>query len=427
MNTRDALPERAGAAIPARAAAGIPERTRAAIRSSAAVFADTDAPLPERADVAIVGGGIIGLAVAEELAAQGRGVIVLDDGERAGVSTHAAAGMLAPAAEADVELPGLCEFRRFSHSLYPEFVARVKRLSGVDCSFRREGTLLVALDRDHAAEIERLRDIMGSQGFATRALSAAEVLELEPGLSPRVVGGVLLPQDYHVDQRRLVQALRLAVAAGRGRVIRDVRVEGVTAEGRIEGRRGADGRSFVLTAAQVVVAGGSWTNVDLHSPCAELPLRPVKGQILRLEAPGLLRRVVRTPDVYMVPHADGDLVVGATMEEQGFDASPTAGAVFDLLRHAWRAVPGIYDLPLREIAVGFRPCTRDHRPLIGHAGGRVFVASGHYRNGILQAPGTARLLAALLCEESAHPLLPHFDPGRFTRPAAPGEVEARRR
>ncbi len=383
--------------------------------------------IPARVDVAIVGGGIIGLAVAEELCTRGRSVVVLDDGARAGISTLAAAGMLAPAAEADVELPGLAEFRNFSHSLYPEFVSRVERRSGMECGFRQEGTLLVALDRDHVAEVERLRGIMSSQGFATRPLEAAEVLEMEPALSPRIVGGVLVPQDFHVDQRRLLLALRLAVEAERGIVIRDARVDRVTAAGEVEGKRGPEGVGFALTAAHVVVAGGSWTNVELQSPCANLPVRPVKGQVVRLHAPGLLQRVIRIPEVYLVPHWGGDLVVGATVEEQGFDASPTAGGVFDLLRHAWRTIPGIYDAPLKEISVGFRPCTRDHRPLIGRVEGRVFVATGHYRNGVLQAPGTARLLAALLCGEPAPPLLQYFDPERISGPEDAGQLVSRRR
>lgn len=372
-----------------------------------------ETPIPVRADVAVVGGGIVGLAVAHELCERGRGVVVLDDGARAGNSTQAAAGMLAPAAEADVELPGLCAFRQWSHSLYPEFVARVERAAGSDCGLRTAGTLLVALDRDHAAELERLRAIIQEQGFSTQALDAPQILEMEPGLSPRVVGGVLLPQDFHVDQRRLVQALRVAVAAQGGKLWHDVRVQSVSADGHIGGDRSGNGARFALRARQVVVAGGSWTNVELASPCARLPIRPVKGQVVRLYAPGLLRRVVRTPDVYVVPHGDGELVVGATVEEQGFDARPTAGAVFDLLRHAWRVLPGIYDLPLRELSVGFRPCARDHRPLIGHVEGRVYVASAHYRNGILQAPGTARLLGLLLCDDTVHPLLTHFEPGRF--------------
>jgi glycine oxidase len=367
--------------------------------------------VPARADIGVVGGGIIGLAIAHELAARGRFVVVLDQSTRPGTATPAAAGMLAPVAESDVELPGLCEFRRWSHSLYPEFVAAVEALADTDCGFRTEGTLLVGLDRDHAAEIERLRGIMEAQGFQPRPLTGSEVLQLEPGLVPRVVGGLLLEQDYHVDQRRLARALGRAVEKRGGLVLRDAVVRSVGADGSVEGR-GADGAPFRLQCGEVVVAAGSWSNVDLDSPCAQLPLRPVRGQVVRLEAPGLLQRVVRTPDVYMVPHADGALILGATVEEQGFDARPTAGAVFDLLRHAWRALPGIYDLPLLEVSVGFRPVCRDHLPAIGRVQGRVCVATGHFRNGILLAPGTARMLAALLDGE-VPPLARHFDPLRF--------------
>ena len=373
--------------------------------------------IPAQVDVAIVGGGIIGLAVAAELAERGRDVIVFDDAARAGNSTRAAAGMLAPAAEADVELPGLCEFRQWSHGLYPDFVAHVEARSGIDTGFRTAGTLLVAVDRDHRAEIERLGAIMTSQGFTPRALSAGELLALEPSLSPRVAGGLLLSQDFHIDQRRLLQALRLAVERRSERRLQDVTVESVGPDGAVVGRR-ATGEPFETGAQQVVVAAGSWSNVGLQSPCAPLPLRPVKGQVLRLQAPGLLTRVVRTPDVYLVPHAGGEIVVGATVEEQGFDVRPTAGGVFDLLRHAWRVLPGIYDTPLVEVAVGLRPCSRDHRPLIGRVRGSVFAATGHFRNGVLLAPGTARLLALLLCDGVAHPLQAHFDPQRFVLPAA---------
>jgi glycine oxidase len=371
--------------------------------------------IPPRVDVGIVGGGIIGLAVAHELAERGREVVVLDHGARPGNATHASAGMIAPVAEADVELPGLCEFRQWSHQLYPEFVARVEERAGVDCSLRRDGTLLVALDRDHTAELERLRDIMQDQGFEPQPLNAKDVLDMEPGLSARTLGGLLLEQDDHIDQRVFVRALRIAVEKGRGRVFDDVVVERVTPDGAVQGHHTTGDRRFELECEQVVVAAGSWSNVELDSPVAELPLRPVRGQVVRLHAPALLRRVVRTPDVYMVPHAAGELVLGASVEEQGFDVQPTAGAVFELLRHAWRALPGIYDLPLKEISVGFRPVSRDHLPVIGRLQGRVCVATGHFRNGILLAPGTARLLGLLLCDAAEHALLGYFEPQRFAQ------------
>ena len=386
----------------------------------------TPIDIPERTDVGVVGGGTIGLAVAHELAERGREVVVLDDATRPGISTWAAAGMLAPVAESDVELPGLCEFRRWSHSLYPEFVARVEAAAGVDCAFRAEGTLLVALDRDHAAEIERLRGIMEAQGFQPRPLTAAAAIRLEPGLVPRVVGGLLLEQDYCIDQRRLAQALQRAVERRGGRIVRDAIVERAGADGTVVGRRrnGAPETRFHMQCEHVVVAAGSWSGGGLDSPCGHLPLRPVRGQVVRLAAADVLRRVVRTPDVYMVPHAGGELVLGASVEEQGFDARPTAGAVFDLLRHAWRALPGIYDLPLLEVSVGFRPVCRDHLPAIGRMQGRVYAATGHYRNGILLAPGTARMLGLLLQDGAEHALLRYFDPQRFGRERATERVSA---
>jgi glycine oxidase len=379
--------------------------------------------LPQRVEFGIVGGGIIGLALAYELASRDRGVVVFDDARRAGNATHAAAGMVAAAAESEIEHAGFIELRRLSRALYPEFVKRVEADSGVDCAFRTRGTILVALDRDQSVEIARLREIVSEQGFDTVALSGREVLELEPNLSGRVVEGLRLPHDFHIDQRRFMQALRRAAKRSGALVTTDATVERVDTGGRVSGRRGdaASAERFDVRCDQVVVAAGSWTSVDLRLPFEPLPVRPVRGQVVRLQADDVLRHVVRTPDVYLVPHADGELVVGASVEEQGFDANPTAGAVLDLLRHAWRALPALYDAPLHEIAVGFRPTARDHLPIIGRLRGCTAVATGHYRNGILLAPGTARLLAQLLCEDFEHELLRWFDPQRF---AVQGALQA---
>ena len=375
--------------------------------------------LPTRSDVTIVGAGIIGLSVAFELAGRGRAVLIVDRDDVAGTATPAAGGMLAPVAESDIELAGLCEFRRFSHALYPEFVERVQKLSGIDCGFEKAGTLLVAVDRDHREELERLQVIFADQGFPVAWLSAAEVAEREPSLTPRVVCGLSLPQDLCVDTRLLQQALELAVVALGAQVRRGVCVEHVHADGQLDVRqRGAEAVQRIASE-EVVVAAGSWSNVGLGGVLAHLPLRPVKGQILRLRAASLLRRVIRTPDIYLIPHRAGHLIVGASVEEQGFDVVPTAGATLDLLRHAWRVLPSLYDAHLEEIAVGFRPTLRDHCPVIGRwQDSHVVAATGHYRNGILQAPGTARVLADLLCKGVEHELMRPFSPNRFALPSA---------
>jgi glycine oxidase len=327
--------------------------------------------------------------------------------------------MLAPAAEADVELPGIVDLRRRSRALYPEFIADVETRTGVRCDFRTDGTLLVALDADDAAELERLRVIVAEQDFAVRPLDADTVLAFEPHLVSRVRGGLLLEDDAHVDQRVLMSALIKALGP---RWIPNAEVLEVEPSGTIRGTR-AGGSAFALAADQVVLAAGSWTHLGLRSPFATLPLRPVKGQSLLLRGPRLLQRVLRTPQVYLVPRGGEAMILGATVEEQGFDAAPTAGAALDLLRFAWRALPGIYDLELAEHCVGMRPAARDHLPVIGRAAdARVVVATGHFRNGILLAPLTARIVADLVCDERRDPALEWLGPERFARPAHAGGV-----
>lgn len=370
--------------------------------------------IPERAEITIVGAGVIGLSLAFELTARGRDVLVLDRGDLEGVATPAAAGMLAPVAESDIELTGLNAFRRYSHALYPEFIAALRQRSGIDCGFDQAGTLLVAVDRDHREELERLQTIFSDQGFPVQWLTGREVLQREASLTPRVVCGLSLEQDHCLDTRLLLQALRKAVVSKGGRIVSGVRVQDIAADGAVQAQRLHDGQIVTVQSENVVLAAGSWSNVELHGVLAHLPIRPIKGQVIRLKAASLLQRVVRTPDIYLIPQHSGDLVLGATVEEQGFDVVPTAGGMFDLLRHAWRVLPGIYDMPLQEISVGFRPTTRDHLPVIGRLGNtRVLAATGHYRNGILQAPGTARLLADLICEDKQHELLGAFSPDRF--------------
>ena len=179
------------------------------------------------------------------------------------------------------------------------------------------------------------------------------------------------------------------------------------------------GDRLEISAENVIVAAGAWTR-DAAVACERLPLRPVKGQVLRLRGERLLRHVIRTPDVYIIPRASGDLVLGASSEEQGFDARPTAGPMMDLLYNAWRALPGVYELELDEVCVGFRPALRDHLPAIGATEhDRLYVATGHYRNGILLAPATAALLADLIDGQNPE-LLRGLEPGRFA-PAGVGE------
>ncbi len=380
----------------------------------------------EQTDVVVIGGGIIGLAVAYALAQRGRAVTVVEAariGERAAAGV--AAGMLAPSSEADLSDPRLTTLALASHAAYPAWVADLEQASGVEVGYDATGTLLVALHRDHLALIEHLHAFQVERGLAAERLTGAQARDEEPYLAPGIAGALRMP-DAQVDPRRLLRALPLALERAGGRIVEDTRVTAVTRDGDVyEVTTEHDGMASTLRATQVVLAAGAWSRqialVGLEA--ATLPMRPVKGQILRLRGERLLRHVIRTPDVYLVPRADGEIVVGASMEEQGFDARPTAGAVHDLLREARRAVPGIAELELAECGVGFRPALRDHLPAIGNIDGAgLFVASGHFRDGVVLAPITARLLADLVCDGRLDALLEPFAPGRF----APASIEVTR-
>ena len=324
--------------------------------------------------------------------------------------------MLAPVSEAQAEEPAMVELALESHRRYPEFVEAVEAASGLSCGFRQDGTLVVALGHDDEEELEHLREAQQSRGLRSIPLTADEVFEREPHLSGWVTGGLLAAEDYQVDPRMLVKALATAIRNGGGIIAEGARVETIAAEGarprRVSGRCG--GREFTVDCDAAVVAAGAWSGTTIDSPVSDFGIRPVKGQIARLRGPALIRHVLRTPEVYLVGRGSGELVVGATMEESGFDSTPTAGAVMDLLRKAWRVLPGIYDCAFAEFSVGLRPAARDHMPLMGATEvDGVFVATGHYRHGILLTPATALLMADLIANGRESSLLAPFGPRRL--------------
>jgi glycine oxidase len=331
--------------------------------------------------VAVVGGGIIGLAIAWRLAQRGADVTVLDDGEPG--AWHVAAGMLAPGGEAAFEVPALGPLLTASAERWPSFADEL----GVDVGYDDAGTLGLAVTADDLADAAR---VWTRQQLPL--LRPSELREREPALSPRVRAGVHAPGERQVDPRRVVAALRDRLA---GRIVAK----------RVE-------RLSDVDADRIVVAAGCGT-----AALTGLPVRPIKGQVLRLRGePGLLRHVLEaTVDgrhVYVVPRRDGEIVVGATQEERS-DRTITAGAVHDLLHAAIELVPELGELELVETTVGHRPGTPDNAPLLGRLDDRVVVAAGHHRNGVLLAPVTADLIAGLVLDGVADPLLAHFAPGRF--------------
>jgi len=373
--------------------------------------------------VVVVGGGVIGLSVAFELLRRGRSVEVVERGDLPGAATKAAAGMLAPVSEAELEDPEILKLALDSLDRFPRLVAELEGLSDRKCEFRTDGTLWVAVNRDDAAELDHLYRTLTDkvEGMPARWLTADEVLDREPHLSGRVLSGLLVERDLQVDPRALALALQDGVRARGGTLLEGFGVGEITVDGgrvRSVELDGPEGERRSRKCETVVVAAGAWSTSGIRSPLEGLEIHPLKGQLVRLRGPRLLRHVVRHPDVYLVPRESGELLIGASMEEVGFDSSATAGAVHDLLRWAWQVVPGIYDLELAEVSVGFRPGSRDNRPAIGSAGVEgLYAAVGHGRQGVLLAPATAHYLAEAIVSGSAPPELAPFAVDRFREDA----------
>ena len=349
-------------------------------------------------DVVVVGAGVIGLACAWRTAQAGMATLVLDRGGAApGPASAVAAGMLAPVTEATFGEGELLRLNLAARAAWPGFAAELAERSGVDVGYSEAGALVVAADRDDVEELRRLNELQRSLGLDAEWLTGRDCRRLEPGLAPRVAGGVLASQDGSVDPRAVARALR-AACAGEGVELRTgVEVVGIEESGgRVTGVATAEG---VLRADRVVVAAGAWS-AALH-PAAPT-LRPVKGQILRLRGEPLAERVVRSPRCYVVSRASGEIVVGATVEERGFDTTVTAGAVHRLLEAAWEVLPDVEERELVATEAGLRPATPDNRPFVGARGPEGLVwATGHHRNGVLLAPTTARSVAELLAGREA--------------------------
>jgi glycine oxidase len=371
------------------------------------------------ADVVVVGGGVIGLGIAWRAALAGMTVTVVDEAPGRGAS-WAAAGMLAPVTEVHYGERPLLALNLAAAARWPSFAAEVEEASGQPVGYRPGGTLAVARDADDNAALEDLYQFQLRCGLEVERLRSRECRQLEPGLAPSIRGGVLAAGDHQVDNRALVEALLVACQRSGVRL-----VSGRVAELSVDGDRvtGVVAGGERVPSGVVVLAAGCWSG-GVGGLAAEAlpPVRPVKGQLLYLRGPAgqpLCSRNVRGLEVYVVPRGDGRVVVGATVEEQGFDTTMTAGAVHDLLRAALELLPDAAELELAETVVGLRPGSPDNAPMLGPAGpDGLVVATGHYRNGILLTPVTADAIAELLATGRVPEAIAPFGPGRFA--AAPG-------
>jgi glycine oxidase len=350
-----------------------------------------------------VGAGVIGLSCAWRAAQRGLDVVVLERDAPGCGASNVAAGMLAPVGEASWGEERLLDLTLRSHELWPSFAQELREAAGSEVGYAELGALHVALDRDEAGELRRRFELMRSLELDAEWLRPRGCRALEPGVHPACVAGVHAPHESAVDPRALTAALVRACEAAGARIVIDAAAELIVEADRAAGVRTAGG--LELRSPAVLAAAGSWSGTDWLPDGARPPVRPVKGQILTLlGTPGqpACERIVVTERVYVVPRGDGRLVVGATVEEQGFDTRITAGGVLELLREAYRVLPETAELELGETIAGLRPTTPDNLPLIG-AGAidGLLLATGHFRNGILLAPLTAERIAGQLANVRA--------------------------
>lgn len=355
-------------------------------------------------DAIFVGGGVIGLACAWRAAQRGARVAVLERSRPPAGATDVAAGMLAPVGELTFGEPELLQLTLEAAALYPGFVAELEVEAGRPTGYMREGALHVALDGDEAAQLRRVHDLQRELGLEAEWLPPRRCRELEPGLAPSFHGGVFAPGEASIDPRALAGALTRALAAAGGELRTECEVvDGIFGGDRLVGVRTAAGEE--LRGDAVVLANGAWSGATGWLPQhARPPVRPVKGETLELRARDGAEpctRIVCSERVYLVPRGDGRMIVGATVQERGFETTVSAGGVLELLREAYRVLPDVAEMELVGAVAGLRPGTPDNLPLVGSGAiDGLVLATGHYRNGILLAPLTADRIAAQLAGET---------------------------
>jgi glycine oxidase len=361
-------------------------------------------------DTLIIGGGVMGCGVALRLAQAGQSVVVLERAIPGAEASSAAAGILAPQAECDAPGP-LLDLGLRSRSLYPALAEELRQLTGIDVGFRSCGVLEVAATKEGLAKLEERARWQERAGLRLERLTASQVRSLEPELTGPIEGALWLADEGQVDNRALVNALSIAAAKVGARfqtgLVRSVWVE----EGRARGVELEDER---LEANAVVLAAGAWSALVPGTGGWATQVIPARGQMVQLETrPPLLSRVVFTERGYLVPRVDGRLLVGSTLEFVGFEKRVTASGLRELLGLAVDIAPALAKAPVVDSWAGFRPYSRDGRPLLGPGPiADLFFATGHHRNGILLAPVTAELVANAVLRRALPLSLEAFRPDR---------------
>jgi glycine oxidase len=373
-------------------------------------------------DVIIVGGGVIGCSIALRLARAGLKVAVIERGRIGCEASRAAAGMLSPQAEAS-EPGAFFELCLRSRAMYRDFAELLKDSTGIDIEYRDEGTLCIALAGEDPNQIARWASWQKVAALPLEELRADDLAALEPAVTKSAARAIFVPGDHQVENRRLMDALGAAVRQAGVEVVEGAEVAALIIE---SGRAiGVICNDAPLRAGAVVVAAGSWSSRLLQPAGLCARVRPARGQMIAVRGVACrLRHVLHSSRAYIVPRNDGRVVVGATVEYVGFNKVVTAGGIRGLLDAAIEMVPSFADSEIVEAWAGFRPDTDDHLPVMGPCEiANLFLATGHFRNGILLAPVTAELLAHCVIEQTVPDALRPFLINRFDESRIAGSIQ----
>lgn len=365
-------------------------------------------------DVLIIGGGVIGLAIARELHKKGiKKITILERGAVGKEASHAAAGMLAPHAETD-KLDDFFFFCQESNRLYPAFAEELFEETGVDIELDREGTLYLAFTETDAQEIRNRFEWQKGAGLRVEHLSAQETRQTEPFVSPDVLESLFFPNDWQVENRRLIQALQKFAELNEIEIRENTEVTRLLSEDRKI--TGAETGAEKFFAEKVILATGAWTSFLKAGNLALPQVKPIRGQMIAFHtAKRLFQKVIYSPRGYLVPRFDGRVLAGATVEDAGFDKSVSDAGTEFLRENALEIAPSLVNLEVAEKWAGLRPFAADGLPILGSFPQveNLFLATAHYRNGILLAPLTAKVLAEKMVENTGSNYLTVFSPNRF--------------
>lgn len=375
------------------------------------------ASLHGSSDVAVVGGGLIGCAIALRLVQQKVRVTVFERGEPGCEASTAGAGMIAP--QGETAQPDLFyELCAASRDLYPDFLAEVEEISGKRVDFHVHGTLMVAMDETERARLEGVFEGQTQCGLSLEKLTSEELRKRNPHLSSRVLAGVFVAGDHWLDNEMLVAALR--AACQRCGVVFRLHNEATrfnAGDSRVESIEAREPDSAVTTrysAGSFVLAAGAWSGSLAKSLNVRLPVAPCRGQMMEFDGSEDFPLAVRAGHCYAVSRSGGRIIAGSTMEYAGFEKSVTGEGLISILEGASRFLPLIKRLRFRRAWAGLRPDTEDHRPVLGYERFQNLVfATGHFRNGILLTPVTAKLITELLLTGSTSIPIDAYSPQRF--------------